>query len=143
MADSDNQANWHWAEGIKFALEGVKLLFILNGAASVSVLTFVGNLKIGPGPLVFALVAFALGAASVIPAMILAYLTQLHYGNASIGYPTGRGADPQIWDRAATLHNWAYLFMALSLLFFIVGVALAAWGLWHLPTLGPCSSLGQ
>jgi len=45
--NSADEAKWHWAEGMKFALEGVKLLFILNGATSVSILTFIGNFKIG------------------------------------------------------------------------------------------------
>jgi hypothetical protein len=39
------EAKWHWAEGIKFALEATKTLFILNGAAAIAVLTFLGNTK--------------------------------------------------------------------------------------------------
>lgn len=42
-----DEAKCHWAEGMKFALEGVKLLSILNGAASVSLLTFIGNMRTG------------------------------------------------------------------------------------------------
>ena len=41
--NSADEAKWHWAEGMKFALEGFKLLFILNGAASISILTFIGK----------------------------------------------------------------------------------------------------
>jgi hypothetical protein len=130
----EEQANWHWAEGIKFALEGVKLLFVLNGAASVSILTFIGNARNGPRFLVGGLVAFALGAASTIPAMIFAYLTQLHYGNASLGDTAGLN----IWKTAVKLHHWAYVFMALGLLCFLTGVGLAAFGLWSVPAAVSC-----
>ena len=60
---SVDEAKWHWAEGMKFALEGVKLLFILNGAASVSILTFVGNMKAGSSWLIWSLLSFDFGAA--------------------------------------------------------------------------------
>jgi hypothetical protein len=59
VTNADNQANWHWTEGIRFALEGVKLLFVLNGAASISILTFIGNVRMGSGLMVGGLVAFA------------------------------------------------------------------------------------
>ncbi|MDR3750331.1 MAG: hypothetical protein P4K94_02480 [Terracidiphilus sp.] len=137
MASAEDQANWHWAEGIKFALEGVKLLFLLNGAASVAVLTFIGNMRVGSGLLVGALIAFALGAASVIPAMIFAYLTQLHYGNAELS----QQYHFSIWRSAVNFHYWAYAFMALGLLCFLVGVALAACGLWHVPPVNLCPPL--
>jgi hypothetical protein len=136
MASSDNQANWHWTEGIRFALEGVKMLFMLNGAASISILTFIGNAKAGSSFLVEALVAFAFGASSTIPAMILAYLTQLHYGNASLGDT----ANLRTWRTAGKYHYWAYGFMALGLTCFLAGVALAATGLWNLPRMPPCTT---
>lgn len=128
MSTSDSQANWHWAEGIKFALEGVKLLFVLNGAASVSILTFVGNTHIGSGQLISSLVCFAVGAAIVVPAMIFAYLTQLHYGNASQGHCS----DLETWSTAGTFHYWAYAFIALSWACFLIGMILGAYGLSHI-----------
>jgi len=136
VTNADSQANWHWAEGIKFALEGVKLLFVLNGAASISILTFIGNVRIGSGLLVGGMVSFAFGAASTIPAMILAYLTQLHYGNASLGDVS----DMNTWRTAGKFHRWAYVFMGLGLLSFLTGVALAAFGLWNVPSTIPCPS---
>ncbi len=138
MASTDDQAKWHWAEGIKFALEGVKLLFLLNGAASISILTFIGHMRSGSTLLVGALIAFALGAASTIPAMIFAYLTQLHYGNAAQSTPYSTGT----WRTAVKLHYWAYGFMGLGLLCFLAGVALAACGLWHIPGANLCPSQG-
>jgi hypothetical protein len=134
MASAGSQANWHWAEGIKFALEGVKLLFLLNGAASISVLTFIGHIESGIGQLIISLIAFALGAALTIPAMIFAYLTQLNYGNATYGSPQSH----TIWETAAKLHNCAYVFVGLAFLCFLAGTVLAAFGLWHLPSSSVC-----
>ena len=37
----DEETKFHWAEGMKYALEGIKAIFVLNGAATVSILTFV------------------------------------------------------------------------------------------------------
>ena len=136
MTTGENQANWHWAEGMKFALEGVKLLFILNGAACVSILTFIGHMRTGSGLLVGSLIAFALGAANTIPAMIFAYLTQLHYGSAAFGPQYSVGT----WRRAVKLHHWAYTFAGLGLLCFLAGVALSALGLWNIPTASLCPS---
>ncbi len=136
MASAGDRAKWHWAEGMKFALEGVKLLFLLNGAASISILTFIGHMRNNAGLLVGALIAFSLGAASVVPAMIFAYLTQLHYGNAEHATPYNVGT----WRTAVKLHYWAYAFMGLGLLCFLAGVVLASCGLWHLPGTSLCPS---
>lgn len=78
-----DEAKWHWAEGMNFALEGIKLMFLINGASAVAILTFIGNIRIGSVSLVWAMLLFAFGAVMSVPAMIFAYLTQLHYGNAS------------------------------------------------------------
>jgi hypothetical protein len=116
------EAKWHWAEGMKYAIEGIKLLFVLNGAACVSILTFIGNVRTGSGLLIWSMVSFGMGAAMTAPTMIFAYLTQLYYGNASIGEEN----DPGVWRGAVRCHYTAYIFMALSLLFFLAGVGLAA-----------------
>jgi hypothetical protein len=126
--NSDDEAKWHWAEGMKFALEGVKLLFVLNGAASVSILTFIGNLKVSSHQLVWALLSFSFGAAATVPAMIFAYLTQLQYVNAS----QDEIHSHQLWQKAGKRHYAAYAFMALGLLCFLLGALLAACGLMHI-----------
>ncbi|MGA3263611.1 MAG: hypothetical protein ABSC47_06165 [Terracidiphilus sp.] len=132
---SVDDAKWHWAEGMKFALEGVKLLFILNGAASVSILTFIGNMKAGSSQLIWALLSFAFGAAMTVPAMVFAYLTQLQYGNASQNEMHGG----MLWRDAGKRHYAAYAFILLGLLCFVFGSILAAYGLMNLPTANyPC-----
>ena len=120
-------AKWHWAEGMKYALEGMKTLFILNGAAAVSILTFIGNVKSKSEFLIFAMLAFALGAASVIFTMLLAYLTQLHYGNANHSISSNDLAST--WNTGVRYHYGVYVFMALGAVFFILGAVLAAIGL--------------
>jgi len=135
--NSINEAKWHWAEGIKFALEGVKLLFVLNGAASISILTFIGNLKINSSQLIWALISFSFGAASTIPTMIFAYLTQLQYGNASLKAKHSF----QLWQKAGKKHYAAYLFITLGIMCFLIGTILASYGLMHIqsPSI-PCQN---
>ena len=128
MNPSANQQNWHWERGITFALEGVKAILLINGAAAVSVLTFIGNERGGSPWLVSALVLFACGAASAVPTMIFGYLTQLHYGNAS----DGDDPDAESWQTAQRYHFWAYGLMGVGILCFLVGMALGARGLLHL-----------
>jgi hypothetical protein len=31
---------WHWGEGTKYAIEGMKALLLLNGGAAIALLTF-------------------------------------------------------------------------------------------------------
>ncbi len=41
----EDNSRYHWTEGMKFAHEGIKTLCLPNGAATVSVLTFIGDTK--------------------------------------------------------------------------------------------------
>jgi hypothetical protein len=34
---------WHWAEGNKYAMEGIKTLLYLNGGSAIALLTFTGT----------------------------------------------------------------------------------------------------
>ncbi len=120
---SDDTAKWHWAEGLKFALEGVKLLFILNGASAVAMLTFTGNSKVNSHQLVYSMVFFALGAASTVVIMVMAYVTQLHYGNAVQLSNTATSRS------AGRFHRYTYITSLFGILFFLMGVVLAACGL--------------
>jgi len=44
MVNMTEDAKWHWAEGNKYALEAAKAILLVNGAAAVATLTFIGNL---------------------------------------------------------------------------------------------------
>ena len=56
----DEETKFHWAEGMKYVQEGIKAIFVLNGAATVSILTFVGNTKTKSDFLVYAMICFAI-----------------------------------------------------------------------------------
>jgi hypothetical protein len=137
-----DEAKWHWAEGMKFAQKGIELMFFLNGAASISVLTFIGNTKSESAFLVWAIGCFSLGASLTVVLMIIAYLVQLSYGNASLD----NGAITNTWSYAAKMHKAAYPLMAACVLCFVSGAILAAVGLLHVQRSGasePKSTLQQ
>jgi hypothetical protein len=122
------EAKWHWAEGMKFAQKGFELLFFLNGAASISVLTFIGNTRSESALLVWAIVCFAVGASLTIVLMTIAYLIQLSYGNASLNGSTNANQ----WAYAAKMHHAAYPLITLCILSFVVGTIFASVGLVHI-----------
>jgi hypothetical protein len=70
---------------------------------------------------------FSLGASLTIVLMIIAYLVQLSYGNASLD----NGAIANTWSYAAKMHKAAYPLMAACVLCFVSGAILAAVGLLH------------
>lgn len=55
-------AQFHWAEAMKYVGEGLKARFLLNGGATVAILTFVGNENSGDDRLVVAVFCFAVAA---------------------------------------------------------------------------------
>jgi hypothetical protein len=112
MVDENQQ--FHWGEGLKFATEGIKGFFLLNGAAAISILTFIGNANNGDDKLVYAMFCFALGALIGPVSFLFAYLTQLQYGN-------------QNFTSALRYHNVTYASIILGMLFFLAGVVLAGY----------------
>lgn len=70
----DDKSKYHWTEGMKFAHEGIKTLFLLNGAATVSILTFIGNTRTDATNLAYPLICYAFGAATGPLAFLFAYL---------------------------------------------------------------------
>ena len=110
----DEDTKWHWQEGNKYAVEGIKTLLLLNGGAAVALLTFAASLK-GPSgaPLIgAALICFGLGALIGSCVFVCAYLTQLHYGNKD-------------WTKAGRLHTITYVLIAVSALAFLAGLFFA------------------
>jgi hypothetical protein len=113
----NEEAKFHWSEGMKYALEAMKALFILNGVSAISVLTFVGNTKSKSPYLIISMVVFGCGALCGAISMLMAYLAQLHYG--------------KMQSKAQLIHNWAYVPPALGIALFLVGLCMAASGLWN------------
>jgi hypothetical protein len=112
------EQQWHWAEGNKYALEAMKALLLLNGGAAIALLTFIGNRPAAPAAKAViaaavgnALTSFGAGTISAAVVFILAYATQLHYGNGSLAAPR--------W------HYVAYVFLFLAVAGFVVGICFA------------------
>ncbi|MDE0211002.1 MAG: hypothetical protein OXJ64_14080 [Boseongicola sp.] len=107
---------------MKFAAEGIKSFFYLNGAASVSILTFIGHTGTESPFLVIAMVCFGAGAACASVCFAYAYKTQFQYGNeaAENGVIDGRYAGKN--------HMKSRRFISASLVFFIFGLVAAAIG---------------
>src|SRR5260370_2587451 len=113
-------SKWHWGEGTKYAIEGAKSILIINGAASVSVLTFIGNMKLHSAYLIYAMILFAVGALSSVFIFIFAYATQLCYGN----------------NNFTIAHRWhvlTYVVVLASVLSFVAGIVMAAGGFFQFP----------
>ena len=113
-------AKWHWGEGTKYAIEGAKSILIINGAASVSVLTFIGNMKLHPAYLIYAMILFAVGALFSVLIFIFAYCAQLSYGNNN-------------FIIARRWHVLNYVVVLASVLSFVSGICMAARGFFQLP----------
>ncbi len=117
------EAKFHLAEGIKLATEAIKMIFFLNGAATISVITFIGNLKQRSEPLIFALQLFALGAALAPVALVFGYLSQLYFGKGPAAF------DPsERWIAAGFVHYSVFIAMFASWALFLTGARYAAIG---------------
>lgn len=118
--EMSDDAKWHWGEGTKYVIEGGKAVFIVNGAAAVSILTFIGNAKLHPRPLIFAMILFAVGTMFSAIIFACAYFAQLYYGKSNL-------------ILAIRWHNFTYAAVVVSVLAFFFGIGLAAWGFLTLP----------
>ncbi len=97
---------------MKFAHEGIKPMMLLNGVATISILTFIGNAKDGDDRLVYSMFCFALGALLGPISFLFAYLMQLQYGNDSFG---------PAWK----FHSATYVCIFAGIILFLAGVVLA------------------
>jgi hypothetical protein len=112
-----NQANaqWQWGMGITYALEAGKSLILINGAAAVGILTFIGNHPPKAFAIFRAINMFSAGAMLGVPFFAFAYLAQLYYGNRSF--------DSKAHNKALFWHWCAYLTALAS-------VGVFAWGMY-------------
>jgi hypothetical protein len=116
---TEQERQWHWGEGNKYALECMKAVLLLNGGGALSLLSFFGGrprmlTTIASEAIGNALFSFGIGAIGSVLLFLFAYMTQLHYGNEGTQIRPGRQA--VIW------HNLAYVAVLISVGGFICGV---------------------
>jgi hypothetical protein len=115
-------SEWHWEQGIKYAVEGIRTALLLNGAAAIALLTFTANTHNISSRVICAIALFALGAMASALAFPAAYLAQLEYGNAELP-----NADKgRIWEKAQRWNWIAICILVVSIALFLVGAVLAA-----------------
>ena len=109
------EAQQHWAEGAKYAREGGRSLTLVNGAAAIGILTFVGNHPFHSHGIYRAMNMFAFGALLGAIFFAFAYMAQLQYGNRSLQITRA--------EKWAKLWHWcAYLSALASVLLFVWGM---------------------
>jgi hypothetical protein len=120
-------SEWHWEQGTKFAVEGIKTSLLLNGAAAIALMTFANAHTISV-TVRFGILLFAVGAMFSAIAFLAAYFTQLEYGNAEVPGMTPE-QHIQAWKKGERRNLAAILFVLLSVAMFFFGsaVVLQTW----------------
>jgi hypothetical protein len=122
--NSTEEQRWHWEQGVKFAIEGIKALILINGVAAISILTFLGHhgtLKLFLAKIKLGMIFFSFGVLSATICFILSYVVQLKYGNNFIS------KIPRV------IHTLVYIFVFLSIVFFVCGIILIYLGILNAP----------
>ncbi len=116
---NDHDSKWHWEQGNRYAVEAIRTLLLLNGGAALALLAFEGSKakidQVGGevGRLVGnSMVSFGVGALCAALGFMIAYYTQLQYGNSN-------------WNSAAISHRCTYVIVVLSIFSFLVGLYFA------------------
>lgn len=126
-------SEWHWEQGIKYAVEAIKTTLLLNGAAAIALMTFAGTHSI-TGGVKLAIFLFACGAMVSAVAFLAAYMTQLQYGNAEVpGVDKGK-----IWRKAQRWNGVAGCLVIMSVVVFVTGCAIVLHS-WPTPPVEPSS----
>jgi hypothetical protein len=106
---------WHWGEGNKYAMEGMKAMLLLNGGGALALLTFFGNrgkmlTVVSADAIDRSLISFSVGTIGCALVFVMAYFTQLEYGKS------GLEGSARWW------HYLTYNFLLAALLGFILGI---------------------
>jgi hypothetical protein len=116
-------SEWHWEQGIKYAIEGIKTGLLLNGAAAIALMTFANTHPV-TGGVKCAIFSFALGATVAAFAFIAAYKTQLEYGNALI---PGISNKDEVWRKGQWWNHIAVYSVVTSVVMFAIGCGIVLW----------------
>ncbi len=114
MNDQTKNAQFHWAEGNKFALEFFKSLFLLSGTLSAALIGLVATNKDSGAYLFWPITILLAGACLSIFALIVCYFINLNYGNAEF--------NPEKRPIATKTHSFMYFYSAFVLIVFGYGM---------------------
>ncbi|MEM1370509.1 MAG: hypothetical protein AAGG02_21440 [Cyanobacteria bacterium P01_H01_bin.15] len=107
---------------IGFGQSAIRALILINGGASIAVMTFIGNYSVEQAPLIsafsFALLLFSMGVATAALAAACSYVTQFFYDN-----PPGK-----LLTAGIVFHVAAVISASLSLSLFVWAVFTAYFG---------------
>ena len=117
-------AEWHWEQGMKYAVEGIRTALLLNGAAGIALLTFIGKHTFSEA-MIAAIVLFAIGSFLSALGFSASYMTQLEYGNAEIPGRTETDKNA-IWRKGQCWNKRAIYLVIGSVTMFGIGILLAA-----------------
>ena len=78
--DRNDEAYAHWSEANRFALEGLKSLFLINSGGAIAYLGIISNHKAAPAPMIL----FIGGSICTATGFILGYYSKLYCGNARL-----------------------------------------------------------
>jgi hypothetical protein len=115
---------WHWGNAVKYSVEGIKTVLLLNGAAAIALMTFANTHPLSRWGFA-ALLVFAFGAMLSALAFTCAYRTEQGYGNAL--YPGANRID--LWNKAQKWNAYTIWTVLLSVLMFFAGAVMGAWAL--------------
>lgn len=105
-----------------YVAEGIKAAFLLNGAAGIALMTFIGGKHPSGWPAIsfrWPLMIFSLGAALAVVTLVLAYLSQAYFSEMNLRRQQRSAA-------AAGFRIAGLLTFGGSVLAFVVGLWLAA-----------------
>jgi protein-S-isoprenylcysteine O-methyltransferase Ste14 len=114
MIDQTKNAQFHWAEGNKFALEFFKSLFLLSGTLSAALIGLLATNKDSGAYLFWPITILLAGACLSILALIICYFINLNYGNAEL--------DPKKRQIATRAHTFMYFYSVAVLIVFGYGM---------------------
>ncbi len=114
MTDHLKNAQFHWAEGNKFALEFFKSMFLLSATLSAALIGLMATNKGAVTHLYWPIGILLTTAGLAVFALIICYFINLHYGNAEM--------DPQQRSTALKAHTFMYFYSAVLIGFFIWGM---------------------
>lgn len=114
----------HWAEGHRYAAEGIKVMLLINGGAATGLLTFIGHSPALRTPsMAWAMIAFGVGALLAAINFLFAYLAQLYYGKKLAA------TDPLICAshncKATLWHVGGYIVFLFAAALFVTGLFFA------------------